>query len=104
MCLLRLKKHSNARTEQRRVPGPCPRLIAKTEAQARTIRHMHAAVAQFETFVEHRLKPFEMLEPRFARICGGEMQVNLHREVRREAEALKSARLMICRNGVIPPT
>src|SRR5471030_903842 len=85
----RLKKRSNARTERRRVLGPCTRLIAETEAEAWAIRHVHAAVAQLETFIEHWLKPFEVLEPRFARIRGGEMQVNLHREVRREAEALE---------------
>src|SRR5471032_3633476 len=85
----RLKKRSNTRTERRRVLGPSTRLITETESEAWAIRHVHAAVAQLETFIEHWLKPFEVLEPRFTRIRGGEMEVNLHREVRREAEALE---------------
>src|SRR3546814_8327741 len=49
---------------------------------------MHAAVADLEPLVENRLQPFEVLHPGLARIGRGQVQVDLHDEVRREAEAV----------------
>src|SRR5690606_40991431 len=49
-------------------------------------RDVHPAVPDRQPFLEKRIEPVEMLDPRLAGISGGQMQVYLHREMRGESQ------------------
>src|SRR4051812_47079840 len=62
-------------------------LVAQGDAEPGAVRYQHAAVLGFEALVEERIEPVEVLNPRFTRVRGGEVEVDLHGEVRGEAES-----------------
>src|SRR5689334_5063546 len=70
------------------VDRPPRALFAGREAEAGPVRHEHATVDRLQTLVEQGIQPLEMLDPRFARIRGREVQVDLHREVRSELKTV----------------
>ena len=69
------------------LPRPGARLLADAHAHSGPVRHQHASLRNLEPLVEQRLQPFEMLHPGLARIGGGQMHVEFHREVRGEQQS-----------------
>src|SRR5690606_907340 len=65
---------------------PGPRLLAHGDAEAGPVGQVHAPVADLEPFVEQRVEPVEVLDPRLDRVGRREVDVDLHREVRRELQ------------------
>ena len=61
-------------------------LVRQREAQAGALRHEDAAVADLDPLLEQRVQPLEVLDPRLGRVGRGEVQVDLHRVVRRQRE------------------
>jgi hypothetical protein len=85
---LNLEDQLRAFAELDLLRGPGGGLFAQAETKSGAVGHDHPAVPDLQPLVEHWLQPFEMLDPRFARIGRSEVQVDLHREVRRQLKVL----------------
>jgi hypothetical protein len=59
-------------------------LLAQAQAQARPRGHLHAAAARSRALVEQRLQPVEVFDPGLGGVGGGQVHMQLHREVRRQ--------------------
>src|SRR6187200_2683385 len=74
-------------TDVRRRDRQGPHPLAQREAEAGAVRHPHASVADLDPLVEEGVEPLEVLDPRLGRVGGRQVEVDLHRVVRREGQA-----------------
>ncbi len=84
----------------------CPflRLLRERKTKTWTLGDDHAPIADLQAFIEEGIQPIEVFDPWIEFVGGGEMKMNLHREMRCQLEFFASASEQIFRNGVMPPT
>src|SRR6478735_966967 len=80
---------SSLSAELRGADGPGVRLIAEREAESGPAGDMHPTFLDLQSLVEKRVQPVEVLHPGFDRVGRGEVQVDLHREMRGEFQVLR---------------
>ena len=66
--------------------GPAVSGIGQGEPETGPVRDLHPAVTDRQPFVESRLDPLEVLDSALGRICSGEVQVDLHDEMRGKSD------------------
>ncbi len=60
--------------------------VAEGEAKTRPVGQPHPPVADLDALVEERVEPLEVLDPRLGGVRGGQVQMDLHRVVRRQGK------------------
>ena len=66
--------------------GEGPHPLAEREAEAGPVGQPHPAVADLDALVEERVEPLEVLDPRLGGVRRGQVQMDLHRIVRRQRQ------------------
>src|SRR3954447_1880628 len=67
--------------------GERPHLLAEREAEPGPVGNPDPAVADLDALVEQRVEPLEVFDPRLGGVRRREVQVDLHRVVRRQGQA-----------------